>query len=119
METKNAVIEETMLGTEDHGLMTAFIHLDYGGAGQSFGGYGFDEPIKDEDGKFLRRVGTAYGCEFIRRVLETLGVDRWEDLKGTHCRVKAEHRKVYAIGHIIKNKWFSPSDLAAEMRLDS
>ena len=101
---KNAVIKGTMLGIEDHGIMTCFLNLDYGGSGQSFGGYSLDGFNESED----KRVGTAWGMEFIRRVLEVLDVDSWEKIKGTHCRVKADHGKVYRIGHIIKDQWFDP-----------
>jgi len=114
MEIKNAVVTSTYLGIEDHGIMTCYLYLDYGGSGQGFGGYGFDSPVK-ESGKFKGRVGTAFGCEFIRRVLTVLGVDKWENLPGTHLRVKAEQIKIHEIGHILKDNWFSPEALAREM----
>ena len=105
---KNAVIESTMLGVEDHGIMTCFLNLNYGGSGQGFGGYGLDEPIK-KNGKFIRRQGSAYGMEFIKRILETLEVETWEKLKGEKIRVEAEEwGEIYKIGHYIKDKWFEP-----------
>lgn len=110
---KNARIKGTMLGTEDHGILTCYIHLDYGGAGQSFGGYSLDGPIKDDDGKHLRREGSAYGMEFVNRVMETVGVSKWENLPGTPVRVRASYGRVEAIGHFIEDKWFTPEkDLA-------
>lgn len=114
-EVKNAKIRGTMLGIEDHGIMTAFIELDYGGAGQGFGGYGFDNPHKTKEEPYGRR-GTAFGCEFIRRVLDVVGVEKWEDLKGKHVRVVATWDKVKRIGHIIEEKWFDPEELAREMK---
>ena len=39
METKNAVIESVRLTTDDHGCLSAWLMLDYGGSGQGFGGY--------------------------------------------------------------------------------
>lgn len=119
VEIVNARIDSTMLGVEDHGIMTAMIGLDYGGSHQSFGGYGMDEPIK-ENGEFKGRRGTAYGCEFIRRVLEVVGVERWEDLKGRHVRVKRPKGlggTIIAIGNIIKDQWFDPKELASEIGL--
>jgi hypothetical protein len=113
---RNAKITRTMLGTEDHGIMTFFLHLEYDGGGQGFGGYGMDEPVKDENGKFLRRRGTAFGCDAILRVLETLEIENWEDLPGTPCRARAEHTKVHAIGHYLKEKWLSLEELAKEYR---
>jgi hypothetical protein len=114
-ETRNAVIIGTMLGIEDHGILTCYVYLDYGDSGhQGFGGYSLDGPRKDGNGKHLGRFGSAFGMEFIRRLLDTLGVETWEKLKGTPCRVVAEYSKVHAIGHFTKNKWFDPAELAKE-----
>jgi len=112
MEIKNAIIEKTTLGKEDHGIMTAFLTLNYGGSGQGFGGYSFDR----YDKKQKRRIGSSYGCEFIMRVLKVVGVNNWEDLEGKHIRVKADSGKVYAIGNIIEDEWFSPEDLYEELK---
>ena len=106
-EIKNAKITGTMLGQEDHGILSCMINLNYGGSGQGFGGYCLDEPHK-VNGEFKGRRGTAYGMEFIRRVLETVGVEKWEDLKGKHVRADCEWVRVHGIGHITENKWFYP-----------
>ena len=111
-EIKNAKIKSTMLGNEDHGILTCFLHLDYSGSGQGFGGYCFDSPV-GLGGDFKGRIGTAYGMEFIRKIIETLEVEKWEDLPGTFCRSDCEHSKIHRIGHITKDKWFDPAtDLA-------
>lgn len=104
-ETKNAIIESTILGTEDHGIMSCMIFLEYGDSGhQGFGGYSLDTWSKAHN----KRIGTAWGLEFIKRVLETLEVTSWEKLKGVSCRVIATNNKVEAIGHFIKDQWFHP-----------
>jgi hypothetical protein len=105
---RNAKITGTMLGTEDHGILSCFVYLEWKGAGQGFGGYCLDTPIKDGKGKFKCRQGTAYGMEFISRILRTVGVDKWEDLKGKHCRIRSNYSKIKAIGHIIDDVWFEP-----------
>ncbi len=108
-EIKNARIESTMLGEEDHGIMTCFLYLDYGGAGQGFGGYGLQRWDKAEN----RARGTEYGMEFIMRILDVVGVRKWEDLVNQYIRADAEHGKVHGIGNIIEDKWFYPEkDLA-------
>lgn len=107
IEIKNAVIKGTMLGIEDHGIMTCMLYLDFGGSGQGFGGYALDS----WDRTLNRRVGTAYGTKFIMRVMEVVGVEKWEKLSGVYVRAKADHSKVYEIGNIIKNDWFNPSSL--------
>lgn len=120
MQIVNAKIDSTMLGMEDHGIMSCMIGLDYGGSHQGFGGYVFDEPLKNSQGDNQSRRGTAYGCEFVRRVLEVVGVETWEKLKGQHVRVKREDGwggSIIAIGNILKDDWFDPKDLAARMGL--
>ncbi len=106
IETRNAKIKGFSLGYEDHGILTMFLNLDYGGAGQGFGGYMLDT-YQGERGKGSR-VGTAYGMEFVVRVLKTVGVDDIKDLVGKPIRVRSTWTKVNAIGHFIEDKWFDP-----------
>jgi hypothetical protein len=103
METKNAVIESTMLGYESHGLLTFMLHLDYGGSGQGAGGYRLDRYDKEKQ----KTLGTAIGLGAIAEVLKVVGVDKWEDLQGSHIRAKCSHSKVYAIGHLLEDKWLN------------
>lgn len=93
-----------MLGIEGHGIFSAYLQLEFDGSGQSFGGYALDQYNKERK----ERVGTAYGMEFIRRVMDVVGVESWEALKGKHVRVDHDHSKIYGIGHITKNRWFYP-----------
>ena len=100
VQIKNAKITQTFLGLEDHGIFTATITLDYGGSGQSFGGYSFsgeEIPAKSD-----------YCGYFVRRVMEIVGVNSWEELKGEKIRVKASHSKVEAIGNLLEGNWFNP-----------
>ena len=106
---ENAVIERVSIGIEDHGILQAVVVLDYGGSGQGFTGV-LDGPIKDDQGKFLKRQGAAWGMEFIRRLLLTLEIDNWEKLPGTACRADYEHGKIHRIGHYLKDNWFDPSE---------
>jgi hypothetical protein len=108
-EITNAVISKTMLGREDHGIMTCYLTLDYSGSVQGFGGYSLDEFSPTLD----RRVGTKWGMEFIARVLNVVEVENWEDLRGKYVRVKKGGATIDAIGHITKDQWFDPKvDLA-------
>ena len=100
IEERNARIKSTFLGIEDHGITTAMLHLEYAGGGQGFGGYGLGNHEKP-----VPHCGL-----FIRRVLEVVGVDSWEKLLGKHVRVRAEHIKVHAIGHIVEDRWFNPAE---------
>jgi hypothetical protein len=73
-----AKVTSTMLGYEDHGILTAYLQLDFGGSGQAAGGYGFDEYDREND----RRVAGACGMEFVAGVIRACGVDRWEKVAG-------------------------------------
>lgn len=74
-------ITRTHLGDEDHGIVTAYLHCEGNSGGISVGGYTLDTPVK-EAGKFVGRIGTAYGLDHLMRLMETVGVDRWEKLPG-------------------------------------
>ena len=114
MEVRNAVITSTMLGI-DHGIMSFYLYLDYGGSGQRAGGWSLDTPVKIGN-TFLRRVGTAEGLSLIMKILDVVGVGKWEDLKGKHIRVKQDHTAVHAIGNIIKNEWLDFSQFFEEIK---
>jgi hypothetical protein len=101
IEIKNAKINSTMLGYEDHGIFSFYLNLDYDGSGQSAGGYALDSYIKEKD----KRIGTVLGMQLIIEILKTLDIESWEKLKGTYIRVKADYSKVYAIGNLLKDKW--------------
>lgn len=75
-------IKRTELGIEDHGIMTAWLHVDWRGGGIGVGGYTLDGPRKDDDGKHLGRFGSDFGMDHVMRILETVGVHNWEDLPG-------------------------------------
>lgn len=104
IETKNAIIEDATITTGDRGFLDCWVTLDYGGSGQGFGGYVLYVPPSWAHHKLESVAG-----HFIFRVMEVAGVTKWEDLKGKTVRVKCEHSKVHAIGHIVKDDWFEPS----------
>lgn len=103
---ENAKIVNAFLGFEDHGILTVCITVEGDGWGQSFGGYGF--------GSASQPVMHPFGMEFIRQLLLTLEVNSWSELQGLHVRIRSDHSlgKIHAIGHIVKDKWFNPSELS-------
>ena len=114
-EIKNAIIKSTSLGTEDHFILSAWVHLDYESGDQRFGGYALDgQPEKREPG--YGRTPHANCGLFIARVLEVVGVDSWEKLPGKSVRVRADSAKVEAIGHFLKDEWFVPEEEFAKLR---
>lgn len=107
---ENMRVESVSLGTSDHGVLSAWLHLAGDGWGQGFGGFAMDEYDKNKK----RRVGHAFGAEFILRILETLGVDQWEKLPNTPLRVDRNDGGITRIGHFLKDQWFDPKELAQE-----
>jgi len=112
MDTKieNMVIESTMLGINDRGLFDAWLMLSGDGSGVGFGGFCLDSPVKP-NGKYSHREdldGTV--GEYVRAILDTVGVDTWEQLKGKYIRVESDGlgRPIKRIGNLMKDKWFDP-----------
>ena len=103
--TENGRITETMLGIEDHGIMTFHIFIEFEKGECGYGGYALDS----YDQKTGRRVGSAAGMQAIMEILDCVGVEKWEDLTGAFIR--CEHTgwggKILRIGNLIKDKWFS------------
>lgn len=74
---RNAKIESTKLGFDRGAIMSCWLHLDYGGGGQGFGGYVLWNSYHDD-------YETKWGAEYIESVLKTVGVESWEELPGKH-----------------------------------
>lgn len=114
-----AVIKRTSLGWEDHGILTAFLHCEWPGAGIGVGGFCLDR----SSGTIGQpRIGTAYGLDHIMRLMETVGVRNWEDLEGKSVVVLFDEGQRYGggakgIAHILNNKVFILKD-HAELWID-
>lgn len=113
IETKNAVITSATIMNDDHGLLSAWLHLDYGDSGQGFGGYALYLPKNYCHSTNQRN----YAGHFIWRCMEVADVAEWSALKGKTIRVRCKHSEIYAIGHIVKNDWFNPSEDFKHMEL--
>lgn len=104
--TENAQIERTMLGFEDHGIMTGYVFLKAGPYSVGYGGY---------------CLGGEFAGEWIKGILKAVGVERWEDLKGKYCRLRGENTwgasaSRSEIGHITEDRWFSQHELAQKFK---
>ena len=100
---------------EDHGVLTFSITLEGNGTGCVFGhyviGHGYlgAKEFKAENG---------HGLEAMMRIMDTVGVERWEDLQGKYVRFKSEGlgHSVDTIGNIIKDKWFNIKEFFASKK---
>jgi len=81
VERRIAKVEKAFLGWEDHGILTVWLEVGYGGSGQGVGMRTLDEPF-EEGGKHKGRRGTAYGMQFVERVMIACGVREWSKVEG-------------------------------------
>ena len=105
MEIRNAQITSTMLGREDHGIMTFMIFVKFNGCGCGIGGYALDV----YDGDTQTRVFHVKSMEAISKILDVVGVDKWEDLPGKYIRIKYNGwgSTIDEIGNLMEEKWFN------------
>lgn len=110
----NARIKSTMLGREDHGIMTWMIYIDAEDFSCGVGGYCLDSYDKETK----TRVFRAESMESVSKLLEVVGVDKWEDLPGKYIRFEDSGwgSTVTKIGNIIKDDWFDLKEFFGKVR---
>ena len=103
---ENALIENVDLSMADHGCLTLAMTLQGGGWGVTYGGYCLGKGYLGADDDFFD--GSAAGMEYIMRIMDTVGVEKFQDLKGKYVRVatKGWGGSVKIIGNILKDQWF-------------
>ncbi|MGD2065619.1 MAG: hypothetical protein PVI43_00435 [Candidatus Bathyarchaeota archaeon] len=79
MTKQLAKISKAALEIQERGILNFWIHVDYeDGGSQGVGGIALDQWDEEKQS----RVGTAYGCEVIRRLLLALNVNDFSEMKG-------------------------------------
>lgn len=112
MREQNALIESASFDTE-RGL-SAWIHVKrQDGLSQGFGGYLLYAPSSWGRPGTPKKPQYNYAGHWIWRTLEIAGVSDWSKLPGRTIRIRDGgnwNDSIEAIGHIIKDDWFSPRD---------
>lgn len=112
-EIRNARIIDTSITMEDHGCLTFMIRLESGALYVSYGGYCIGQGFLGSD-TFTAENGS--GLVAMMRIMDVVGVERWENLKGKYVRfvVDAWGSPVKKIGNIIEDKWFDIDEFFKE-----
>ena len=112
MEIENAKIASADLDMSDHGVLTYYLTLEGRSWGCNFGG------IVIGNGYLGAKefTGSDKGIEAIMRIMDTVGVERWNDLKGKYVRVYTGGwgNTINKIGNIIEDKWFDQKEFFSE-----
>lgn len=115
-EIKNARITNVSLSMADHGCLTYGLTLEFGCCGCVYGGYCIGH------GYLGAKEFSAYnkGLEAMMRIMDVVGVERWEDLNLRYIRIvdPGFGGVVDTIGNIIEDKWFNQREFFAETEGD-
>ena len=102
---ENALITNVDLSMADHGCLTLAMTLEGDGWGVVYGGYCLGKGYLGADDDFFD--GSAAGMEYLIRIMDTVGVEKFQDLRGEYVRVATKRGDpVKIIGNIINDKWF-------------
>lgn len=105
MEIENAKITNVSISMADHGVLTFSLTLEGGDWGVCVGDYVIGHGYLGAE-EFTAENGS--GLVAMMKIMDTVGVETWEDLKGQYIRVKTEGywSPVHIIGNLLKDKWF-------------
>lgn len=105
-EIYNVKITGTAITMADHGCLTFYVTVEGAGMGCSLGGYCIGHGYL---GSTEFRAEKGSGLVAIMNIMDVVGVEKWEDLKGKYCRVacKGFGQTVDEIGNLIDEKWFN------------
>lgn len=106
MAIENAKITNASITMADHGCLTFWLTLEGDGWGCGYGGYCIGKGYLGA-GEFTAESGS--GLVAMMEIMNVVGVEKWEDLKGQYCRVDVSSLggTISIIGNLIKDKWFN------------
>lgn len=102
----NAKITDTRITMEEHGVLTFYVFLEGKGFHCGLGGYCIGVGYLGADDDFAADNGG--GLVAMMNIMNVVGVEVWEKLKGKYCRVVRPEwgETVTTIGNLIDDKWF-------------
>jgi len=105
-DIKNAQIVDVTISMADHGVLTFYVHVKTDSFNCGIGGY--QNGVGHLGAKTWKGNGSAIVA--MMKIMDTVGVSRWEDLVGKYCRIDCTgvrgSASVKKIGNILGDKWF-------------
>lgn len=118
---ENAKITSVSITMADHGCLCYRIMLEGDVWGCAFGGYTIGHGrLGAKDSEFKAETGN--GIVAMMRIMNVVGVSKWEDLEGQFVRVAMPDDwgiSIPIIGNILSDKWFDQKKFFAECRNDN
>lgn len=107
-EIINMKIKSASLSMADHGVLTYDLSLEGNGVGVVYGGYVIGRGYLGAK----EFHGSDKGIIALMKIMDTVGVERWEDLSGKYVRVVSDGwgSTITKIGNIIEDKWFDEKE---------
>lgn len=101
---ENARITKVSLSMADHGCLTFGICVTGGGWGCNIGGWAIGHGYCGAD--YFDSTGA--GLVAMMKIMDVVGVERWEDLQGKYIRIDSDGwgSTIHKIGNILKDDWF-------------
>lgn len=113
---RNAKITNADLSMADYGCLTLDMTLEGYAWGCIYGGYVIGHGFLGAS----EFKGTESGTEYIMRVMDTVGVDKFNQLVGQYVRAAISNdKRVHIIGNIIKDKWFDSKSFFEDKGLET
>lgn len=105
-EICNAKISKVTLTMADHGCLTFYIFIEGKGFGCGIGGYCIGHGYLGSD---HFDASSGKGLEVMMKIMDVVGVERWEDLEGKYLRFvdPGLGGTITKIGNLIDDKWIN------------
>lgn len=114
---ENARISNVNLSMEEHGFLALYITLEGSGWACVYGGYALGEGYLGA----TEFKGSAIGMESIMRIMDVVGVKRFNDMNGKIIRVAYKNwgDALRIIGNVLEDKWFDIESFFKDKHLGS
>lgn len=101
---ENARIKNVSISMADHGCLTFGIIVEGCGWGCNIGGWTLGHGYCGAD--YFDSTGA--GLVAMMKIMDVVGVEKWEDLQGKYIRVESDGwgSTIHKIGNILKDDWF-------------